>query len=172
MFRSISLAAVFFAVLAVAPPLAQAQGQAMKVGLVDFQRALNETAEGKKARATLELRYESSRLELESKRAELQQMKENIEAQGVMLSPGALAEKEQEYQKEMLAFQQVLLESQQEMALMEQELTFGIYEKLKNTADGIGREAGFNLILHAEAVVYLNGVVDITDQVITRFNQK
>ncbi len=170
MFRFNALASVFLAVLFCAPSaFAQAP---VKVGVVDFQRALNEVAEGKKAKATLEQRYESTRLQVEAKRAELQQMKENIEAQGVMLSPDALSEKEQAYQKEMIAFQQVLMESQQEMALMEQELTSGILEKLYKTAQGVGAEAGFNLIVEASAVVFVNGITDITDQVIARFNTK
>jgi len=170
MFRTTALASVFLAVLFSAPSaFAQAP---VKVGVVDFQRALNEVAEGKKAKSTLEQRYEATRLQVESKRAELQQMKENIEAQGVMLSPDALSEKEQQYQKEMIAFQQVLMESQQEMALMEQELTSGILEKLYKTAQGVGAEAGFNLIVEASAVVFVNGITDITDQVIARFNKK
>jgi len=170
MFRFTSLSSVFLAVLFCAPSaFAQAP---VKVGVVDFQRALNEVAEGKKAKSTLEQRYEATRLQVESKRAELQQMKENIEAQGVMLSPDALSAKEQEYQREMIAFQQVLMESQQEMALMEQELTGDIVDKLFKTAQKIGAEGGYNIIIEAQTIVYLNGTTDITDEVIARYNNK
>ena len=47
------------------PGLASAQ---MKIGVVDFQAALNDVEEGKKARATLETRFEEKRLALEARR--------------------------------------------------------------------------------------------------------
>jgi outer membrane protein len=168
--RSI-LAPVLLSLLAL-PAAAAAQSAATKIGVVDFQRALNEVEEGKKAKKTLETRFEKARLTIEGKRAELQRIKEDLDTQSVMLAPDALRAKENDYQNRMMEFQQMLLENQQEMQLMEQELTGGILEKLFNTASGIGAEQGFNLIIESSAIVYVNGTQDITEQVIARFNTK
>ena len=170
MFRHTLRLFVFLVVFA-SVPLAHAQSGS-KLGVVDFQRALNEVSEGKKAKANLEERYEATRLQVESRRAEVQQMQENLEAQRVMLSATALTEKEQALQTKMVEFQQLVMESQQEMGLMEQELTAGILEKLYKVAQGIGAEGGFNLVVESSAVVFVNGVTDITDQVIAKFNSK
>ena len=65
------------------PATASAQG--MKFGVVDFQKALNDVEEGKRARATLEQRFEEKRLGLEARKAELEQMQESLEAQKSLL---------------------------------------------------------------------------------------
>lgn len=143
-----------------------------KIGVVDLQRALNEVEEGKTAKRTLESRYEQARQQVEGKKAELEQMGQDLEAQRPMLSSEALRQKESDYQGKMLEFQQMLMESQQEMAMMETELTGDILQKLYAVAGTIGAEGGFNLIVEATAVVYVNGITDITDQVIARFNSK
>ena len=96
----------------------------------------------------------------------------HLEAQRPMLSAEAIKEKEADLQKKMIEFQQIAMENQQEMALMEQELTGGILQKLFNTAQTIGAEGGYNLIIEKQTIVYTNGVTDITDQVISRYNSK
>ena len=170
MFRHTARLLTFLVVFA-AVPAAYAQAGS-KFGIVDFQRALNEVSEGKKAKANLEERYEATRIKVESQRSEVQRMQEDLEAQRVMLSAAALTEKEQALQSKMVEFQQLVMESQQEMGLMEQELTSGILEKLYKVAQGIGAEGGFNMVVESSAVVFFNGVTDITDQVIAKFNSK
>ena len=160
---------VLTALLWAAPATAQSN---LKIAVVDFQRALNEAEEGKTAKKNLEQRFEGVRTEMEAKRAEIQQLKEDLEAQAMMLSEAARADKEREYQQKAVEFQQGLMEQQQEMAMLEQELTADILEQLYNVANGVGAEQGYNLILEASGVVFANGVSDITQQVITRFNTK
>jgi len=155
--------------LVASPVFAQA---GPKLGVVNFQRALNEVEEGRTAKATLEGRYEQARLEVEALRTSVDVMGQDLEAQRPMLSPEALRDKESAYQAKAIEFQQAMMEQQQTMALMEQELTGEILEKLYAVAGTIGAEGGFNLIVESSAVVYVNGTVDITDQVIARFNNK
>ncbi len=164
------IALLFAALTLFAATPALAEGP--KIGIVDFQRALNEVEEGKTAKATLESRYEAARVEVEARRAEVEQMAQDLEAQRPMLAPEAIREKESEYQQKMIEFQQIMMEQQQTMALMEQELTGDILEKLYATAGTIGAEGGYNLIVEASAVVYVNGTQDITEQVINRYNNK
>ncbi len=160
------------AALSILLAAAPASAEGPKIGIVDLQRALNEVEEGKTAKRTLEQRYETARQEVEGKKVALEQLGEDLEAQRPMLSEDALREKESEYQGKMLEFQQMLMESQQEMAMMETELTGDILEKLYAVAGTVAAEGGYNLVVEATAVVYVNGTTDITDQVIARFNSK
>ena len=147
-------------------------GDGTKIGVVDLQKALNDCEEGKRARSTLETRFERARQAIEKMRAEVEQLQSDLEAQRPMLSSSAIKEKEQELQTKMIEFQQMLYESQQQMALMEQELTGDILTKLYTVAGTIAAEGGFNLVIESSAVVYVNGTIDITDQVIARYNAK
>jgi outer membrane protein len=163
----------FFAVLMLltaASPAAAAEGS--KIGIVDLQKALNDCEEGKRARATLEGRFDKAMQLIEKKKAEVQQAQDDLEAQRPMLSASAVKEKEGDLQTKMVEFQQIAMENQQEMSLMEQELTGGILQKLFKTAQTIGAAGGYNLIIEKQTVVYINGVTDITDQVISRYNSK
>jgi len=152
------------------PTMASAQTQ--KLGVVDFQSALNQVEEGKKARKTLEARYEEKQMALTARQTELEQMKESLEAQAALLSEDALRAKEAEFNAKAVQFQQDTVAAQQEMAMMEQELTGTILEKLLNVAQAIAKEQGFTLVVEAQAVVFAADSLDITDQVIARFNTK
>ena len=76
------------------------------------------------------------------------------------------------FQTKYVEFQQMVVSSEQEMGLLQNELTNDLLEKLYKVAQAVGAEAGYNLLLESTAVVYVNGVADITDLVITRFNDK
>ena len=161
--RKLIVLTTLLAMLAISPAaLAQSTP---KLGIVDLQRALNEVSEGKKAKANLE-----SRMETEKRRRDLEAMQESLE--DPMLSEEALTEKRTEYQTKAYEFQQMVVTSQQEMTYLEQNLTSDILEKLYKVAQGIAAEGGYNLIVEATAVVYVNGTTDITPQVIARYNAK
>jgi outer membrane protein len=149
-----------------------ASAQTMKIGIVDFQAALNDVEEGKKARKVLETRFEEKRLGLEARRTELESLRENLEAQKALLSEDALRGKEAEFNTMAVEFQQDMMEAQQEMSLMEQELTGSILEKLLNVAQAIAKEQSYTLVVEAQAVVFAQDSLDITSQVVARFNTK
>jgi len=149
-----------------------ASAQTLKLGIVDFQAALNDVEEGKKARKVLETRFEEKRLGLEARRTELESIRESLEAQKALLSEDALRGKEAEFNTMAVEFQQDMMEAQQEMSQMEQELTGGILEKLLTVAQAISKEQGFTLVIEAQAVVFAQDSLDITSQVIARFNAK
>jgi len=166
--RKLIVLTTLLAMLAISPAaLAQSTP---KLGIVDLQRALNEVSEGKKAKANLESRMETIKQEVEKRRRDLEAMQESLE--DPMLSEEALTEKRTEYQTKAYEFQQMVVTSQQEMTYLEQNLTSDILEKLYKVAQGIAAEGGYNLIVEATAVVYVNGTTDITPQVIARYNAK
>jgi outer membrane protein len=170
MSRSLIAITVLLAVLSLSST-AMAQS-AMKIGVVNLQRAINEVSEGKKARANLESRMEKIKAEVDKRRKELETMQESLEAGEMMLSDEALTEKRTAFQTKYYEFQQMVVGSEQEMTQLQSELTNDLLEKLYKVARSVGAESGYNLVLESTAVVYTNGVADITDLVIARFNDK
>ena len=96
MSRSLIAITVLLAVLSLSST-AMAQS-AMKIGVVNLQRAINEVSEGKKARANLESRMEKIKAEVDKRRKELETMQESLEAGEMMLSEEALTEKRTAFQ--------------------------------------------------------------------------
>ena len=83
MTRGTIYVAVASAVLALAAP-AFAE---IKIGIVDLQRALNESAAGKKAKEQFKVEFDRMQGSLKGEKDKLDKMKEDLDKQGAVLKP-------------------------------------------------------------------------------------
>lgn len=149
-----------------------ASAQAPKIGVVDLQRALNETEDGRKAKAQLKGLFDKRQKTLDQQQEGLRAMKENLEKQKDVLSRDVLAKKLDEYQKAFAELQTTYMEFQRELSAKEGELTKGILERMHRIMRRIGQADGYALVLdRSEAgVVYTPSSYDLTDVLIQRYN--
>src|SRR3954462_13495306 len=118
---SARIALAFAALLFVAgkPELALAQ----KIGVVDMQRALAETEDGRKAKDMLKKLFEQRQKTLDKAQNDLKVLKDSIDKQHEVLQRDALAKKVEEYQKAAGELQATYVDFQRELAAKEGELT-------------------------------------------------
>lgn len=156
--------------LASSPSLAQTP----KVCLVNFQRALNEVSEGKKAKEDLKKDFERKQKDLEGKQNQLKKLQEELQAKSAALSQSALRQKEQEYRQKFLDLQKSLGQARQELASKEAKLTQEIILKLKQISQDIGKSKGCDLVVESsqETILYAKDSKDLTDEVIKKHNSK
>lgn len=149
-----------------------AMAEDMKIGLVDFQQALNDVEEGKRAKTQLKSQFESKQIALNAKQEGLKRLKDEIEAKRAALSADAMRQKEAEYRDQFLDLQKTLAQFRQEMATREAELTQGIVVRLKKTVDSIGRSEGYTIIFEKsqDTVLYASSATDLTAKVISAYN--
>jgi outer membrane protein len=149
-----------------------AMAEDLKIGLVDFQQALNEVEEGKRAKTALKSQFESKQVALNAKQEGLKRLKDEIEAKRAALSADAMRQKEAEYRDQFLDLQKTLAQFRQEMATREAELTQGIVIRLKKTVDSIGKSEGYTIIFEKsqDTVLYAGAAMDLTTKVISAFN--
>ena len=100
-----------------------AHAQSMKIGVVDMQRAINETEDGRKAKDALKKLFDDRQKTLDKQQNDLKAMKESIEKQRDVLSREVLAKKLEEYQKAFAELQTTYMESQRELGAKEGDLT-------------------------------------------------
>jgi outer membrane protein len=152
-------------------PLA-AGAQAAKIAVVDLQRAINETEDGRKAKDKLKKLFESRQQGLDKKQQELKKLKDELDQQKNVLSRDALETKVESYQKQLVDLQQVYVEYQRELAEKEGELTKSIVERMERILRRIGQTDGYAMIVErGEAgVIYVPSNYDLTDVVIQRYN--
>ncbi len=165
------LALVALAVLLAAPAAKAASQPAadnLKFGYVDFNRALNETEEGKSAKGTLKAEFNERQQKLDIVQNELKKMKEDLDKQRLILSQDALKAKEEEYRNKFMELQQKLGTFKQEMAQKEGAMTAGLLEKLKGIVKDLGTKGSYTMILEKsqDVVLYAPTVNDLTDEVI------
>jgi outer membrane protein len=145
----------------------------VRVAVVDMQRALNETEDGRRAKAQLKRLFKRRQQALDSKQEELKKMKEDIEKQRDVLSQQALQKRLEEYQKAFIELQSTYVEYQQELAQKEAQLTKGILERMANILRRMGQADGYTLILdrNEAGVMWVPNNLDVTDQLIQRYNR-
>jgi outer membrane protein len=149
-----------------------ADAQAAKIAVVDLQRAINETEDGRKSKDKLKKLFESRQQGLDKKQQELKKLKDELEQQKNVLSRDAMESKVESYQKQLVELQQVYVEYQRELAEKEGELTKSIVERMERILRRIGQTEGYSLIIErGEAgVIYVPTNLDVTDVVIQRYN--
>jgi len=143
----------------------------VKVAVVDLQRALNETADGRQAKSQIERMRKQRQQALDGKQKSVQQMKEDIERQQKVLSKEALAKRLEEYQKAFMELQTAYMEYQRELAQEEAKLTKTILDRMQAIVRKIGQAEGYSLILEAnEGGVIWAPSNDLTQKLIERYN--
>jgi outer membrane protein len=162
--------AVLVATLAVGL-FSSAAAAAGKIAVVDTQRAIMETEDGLRAQATLKKLFDNRQRELDKKQTELQQEREDIEKQREVLSKGALAKRVEKWQREMVQFQTVFVDYNKELQKKQNELTQPIFTKAMGLIRRMATQEGYDLVMDKQAVPYVRSDLDLTDRVITLYNQ-
>lgn len=138
-----------------------------KVGYVDLQRTLNETAAGKKAKKRLEGDKKKKQRALDRQQKELQKFAAELDKQRVVLKPDVLRQRERELQEKYVKLQEVYLQLQQDLAKQEAQLVQEIFGKAAPVIQEIAKRRGYDMILekNESAVLWGQNALDITDEV-------
>lgn len=144
-----------------------------KFGYVDFNRALNEVEEGKRAKSNLKAEFEQKQKKLEMMQKELTAMQQDLEKQRLILSAEALKKKEEIFRKKFIEVNQKLGSYKEEMAKKEIQATGKILNRLRNLVRNIGSKEGYTMILEKsqDVVIYSPPGSDLTSRVIKMFNK-
>jgi len=165
--RSRQVAMIVALVLALMAPRLYAQ---IRIGVVDMQRAILETNQGRRAKAQLKRLFESRQEQLNSRQEALKRMKEEIQKQSSVVRGEALQKRMEDYNKRLVDLQQDYVGYQQELAQKEAELTKQILVNLQGVVRQLGTGENFNLILDQGAVIWSPTHLDLTDRVIQQYN--
>jgi outer membrane protein len=141
-----------------------------KLGFVDMQRALNETDDGKKAKAALKKVFDQKQKELDEQQAALKKDVEDLDKKRTLLPPDQVREKEGELQARMQKVQQTYLRHQQDLSAKEQEATAKIYERMNKIISKIAATENFSMIVDKSALVFAKPHLDLTNDLIRRYN--
>ncbi len=142
----------------------------MKLGFVDMQRALNETDDGKKAKAALKKVFDQKQKELDEQQAALKKDVEDLDKKRTLLPADQVREKEAELQTRMQKVQQTYLRHQQDLSAKEQEATAKIYERMNKIIQKIATAENFAMIVDKSALVFAKPHLDMTNELIRRYN--
>ena len=105
------LAVTFVAALVVAVLAPKVFAQ-VRIAVVDLQRAMNETEDGRQARQRLKTLFKRRQDALDGRQNDLKKMKDDLDKQRDVLSKEVLSKRFEEYQKQFVDLQGVYVEYQ------------------------------------------------------------
>ena len=157
--------------LLVFPALAQAQD--MKLGVVDLQQVMEKSEPGQKAIKQLQSEFTEMKDELDKKKAAIDQLRQELQKQSLVLSQEAQLDKETEYKQKVRDFQDLYQNYQRKMQLKEEKLREPIIKKLISIIRDYGSANGYTLIMDKKnsGVIYNSDAIEITKPVIAELNK-
>jgi len=177
--RRLVLAALFGAALAAVPfgsfsVRAAGVARLERVAVVDVQRVILDTREGKKAKQDLEQAFAKSQARLEHKAKDLQKRYQDLQAKAAMLSESKIVQRQQDLMRSQAELQQLQQELQEDIAGKEALLTEKIYNKVAAIVEQIALEERLQIVLVRSemTVLFVNPQLDLTNRVIVAYDKK
>lgn len=170
MHRSNLLVGLVTLVLAAALPAA-AQ---MNAAVIDVQRVVTESDPGKEALQKLKQLQDAKIDQGRALQQELATMQEQLSKQRFTLSEERLDELSKQIEDKQIALQRFQDDAERELDESRRRELGGLESRIMPVINEIGTERGFTLIFNKfqSGLVYADDSVDITDEVIRRFNTR
>lgn len=167
--KSFILSSLLFAIFCL--PISSIASDQVKIGVIDIQKVLNESGEGKKAKSNLETLIRSKQNVIDEKGKTIEKLKSEIEKQSSVLSADARKNKEDELEKLIREYQRLVQDSQAEIKKQESELTDVILREIQEIVSKIGETEVYTLIIEKGMIVFSSKDIDITDTILKKYNE-
>lgn len=140
--------------------------------VVDFQRAMMECDEGKSAIAVIKKESEERGKQLEAKGKELEGMLADFDKQASLMNEQAKQAKIEELQKRRAELNQSMMKLQDEVNDRLSVASKAVGDKMKALVKSIAETEGYQVVLDRAAVAWVAPSLDITQEVIRKYNAK
>jgi outer membrane protein len=157
--------------LATSSPL-RALAEDVKLGYVDVSRALGETDDGRKAKASLKKIFDQKQKEIDEQQEDLKKSVDDLDKKRTLMPADKVREQEAELQQRMQKIQQTYMRHQQDLQAKEQEATGKIVERMNRIIQKIAASENFTMIFDRQqgGVVFAKPHLDLTNELIRRYN--
>ena len=144
----------------------------IKVGVVSFEKILRDSSAGKISQQKLKDKSEALKAKLQKEKEDLEATKKAFEREFLVLSPEKKAEKERSFRIRVNDFNRMQQDSAKELKGLEINLLNNMQKEVYVIANEIGKKKGYTLILEKKnaGVIYMPAKVDLTDEVIKKYN--
>ena len=168
--KCIALVVSLFVLGAAVAPAVQAEE--IKIGYVDTRKVMNESKQGKKARADLEKLVKAKTAELDKQEKTLKDMQAAFEKDKLILKPEQVQARQKEFQEKLGAYQKLKAESQRELQRKDQEYSRKTLGDIQKVVAEIAKEKNLTLVFdaHERPVIYSAPGPDLTDDVLKKYN--
>lgn len=169
MVRKILMLLVLFSLGGI--PLLGAE-ESIKIGFVNLEKALYQSVTGKNALEEIKKDFEEKQSLINKKEGEIKRLESELLSQRLILSESVLKEKEYRYKKKIKELERMRDDLQQELDRKRNELVQNLLKRLRKIIHRIGEEEGYTAILENSLLLYQSPVLDLTEKIIQKFDEK
>lgn len=146
--------------------------QTTKIGVINSQQAFTVSAEGKKAQAQLQDQENRVKSDLARLDAEIKTLETKLTTQRMTLSNEAALQIQSDLDRKTTARKRREEDGAREAQQLQINLVQRIRGDMVGIIEGLAKEKGLDLILDlgASGIVFFNPALDITDEVIRRYD--
>ena len=141
-----------------------------KIALINLQAVVSNSVEGKAASAKVQELQKKKTAELQEKGKAAQAIQTKLQQGGSVLSDQARAQAEKDLQRMQRELQGMQEDAQAEIQELQNSLQLDFQNRLNPIIEQIATEKGLHLVLGVEAVVWGYAGIDISGEVIKRFD--
>jgi outer membrane protein len=142
-----------------------------KIGVIDLQRVLETSNPGKAAQVEIKKQKEEMETDLKQKGAEIEQIRQRLERESMVMSKEAREEKEREVRIKLNDFKTLQKRYRSELQAIEKKLVNQLQGEVFSIVEDLGKKQGYLLIISKIGVLYSPTTIDITDKLIQQLNQ-
>jgi len=145
-----------------------------RIGYVDVQKILAKSTAGVAAREQLEREKVALQKDVDSKRAEIEKLKDELDKKGRLLSAEARKEKQETLDRKLRDLRRLVDDYQRELEKKEQALLQKVLAELSGVIERIGKQRGYLMIVDRKSpgLVYAAPEADLTDEILKAYDQE
>jgi outer membrane protein len=141
-----------------------------KIGVVEFQRLFDNSEAGKVIKEQITVQGKKMEAELKEKGAEIEELKKRLEREALVMSKEMREEKEREFRIKVNDIKTLQKKYEAELQEMQKRMMGGLQKETLEIIDKIGKSEGYLLIMDKRGVLYSPSTIDITDEVVKKYN--
>ena len=144
--------------------------QTIKIGVVDMERAIVGSVEGKKAEATFTAKLEELRKSIETKQKEIESQQTKLRTQDKLLDESLKANMTRDIERRQTELERAQQDAQRELDTLRTELMRPIAEVAESILDKYAKEQDYTLIIDSSnpqngSIVWTNSKNEITETI-------
>ncbi len=144
-----------------------------KIGVIDFQKILDDSSAGKLVKKQINEKGAEFQKKLKAEKSNLDELSKAFEREKLVLSAEKIKEKQRDFRIRVNDLKKMQEDLAKEFKRLELKLLNKTQQEVIAIANEIGKAQGFLLILEKKTsgVIYRPDHIDITDQIVKKYNQ-
>jgi outer membrane protein len=155
-----------------AAPPASGTGTSLRIGVINVERLVQESALGKEAFSRVKKLNDVKKEEGDKLQKELRDMEQKLADQGAALAEDKRDALQKSYQEKAIAFKRFQDDANRELEAAQKKELGELERRVFPVINQLGKDRGFTLIFNKfqSGLVYADEAVDLTDEVLKVFN--